>query len=294
MLLLLFSSQDASSSQQSARGGVQDNSRYQNKTMEQGNNNSYAGGYNRGGTAAPQQQVPSTQVYRPPHMQNRMNTPNGNFSNNNNMSDGYRGPVNPGTGYSQQNYGNSYAGGNVHMPQQQAYYGQPPPQMYHQPMSNNYQQMGHMARPMNPAQTYDNRAYGQASQQQMPMQNRSFNDMSQVQSSYNRPGPNDGINQQQSGGRWDAILAERQMSTYSNSSSNSSYQRPRGGGGGGGYSNNYNNRNNGGYGGQRDNNYNRRDQGSNRAYHSHVGGQSGDMIGADWNTPLPPNPTLER
>lgn len=290
--------QDASTSQQSTRGGIQDNSRYQNKNVEQGNNNnSYAGGYNRGG-APPQQQVSSTQAYRPPHMQNRMNVPNGNFSNNNNMSGGYRAPVNASSGYSQQSYGNNYGGGSVPLPpQQQTYYGQPSPQMYHQPISNNYQQMGHMARPMNPAQTYDNRAYGQASQQQMPMQNRSFNDMSQVQSSYNRSGPNDEINQQQqqTGGRWDAILAERQMSTYSNTSSNSSYQRGRGGGG---YSNNYNNRNNrdnnGGYGGQRDNNYNRRDQGSSRAYHSHVGGQSGDMVGADWNAPLPPNPTLER
>lgn len=88
---------------------------------------------------------------------------------------GYRAPVNPGQGYSQPNYGNNYAGNNVHLPtQQQSYYGQPQPQMYHQPIANNYQQMGHMPRQLNPAaQTYDNRAYGQPSQQQMPMQNRS-------------------------------------------------------------------------------------------------------------------------
>ncbi len=116
--------------------------------------------------------------------------------------------------------------------------------------------------------------------------------MSQIQPTYNRQGPNGGVNQQATGGRWDAILAERQTSSY-NSSGTNSYQR-----GGGGFSGNYNNRNardnNGGYGGQRDNNYGRRDHESHRPYHSHVGGQSGDTVGADWNTPLPPNPSLER
>lgn len=114
-------------------------------------------------------------------------------------------------------------------------------------------------------------------------------------SSYNRQDPNGAGNQQQQqagGGRWDAILAERQTSTYTNSGNNS-YQRS-----GSGYSGNYNNRNNrdnnGGYGGQRDNNYGRRDQNSYRPFHSHVGGQSGDAPGADWNTPLPANPNLER
>ena len=83
------------------------------------------------------------------------------------------------------------------------------------------------------------------------------------------------------------------MSTQSTSSGNSSHQR-----GGSGYSGTYTNRNgrdnNSGYGGQRDNNYGRRDQEPHRPYHSHVGGQSGDTVGADWNTPLPPNPNLER
>ena len=115
-------------------------------------------------------------------------------------------------------------------------------------------------------------------------------------SSHNRQGSNDGGgNQQSSGGRWDAILADRKNPTYPNSGNNS-YQRT-----GSGVSGNYNNRNNrdnngsyGGYGGQRDNNYGRRDQTSHRPFHSHVGGQSGDATGADWNTPLPPNPNLER
>lgn len=57
--------------------------------------------------------------------------------------------------------------------QQQQYYGQMAPQqqpMYHQPMSNNYQQM---ARPVNPPQALDTRSYGSPLQQQMPVQNRS-------------------------------------------------------------------------------------------------------------------------
>jgi hypothetical protein len=115
-------------------------------------------------------------------------------------------------------------------------------------------------------------------------------------SSYNRQGPNgSGGNQQAGGGRWDAIIADRKNPTHSNSGNNS-YQRT-----GSGVSGNYNNRNNrdnngsyGGYGGQRDNNYGRRDQTTYRPFHSHVGGQSGDTAGADWNTPLPANPNLER
>lgn len=94
------------------------------------------------------------------------------------------------------------------------------------------------------------------------------------------------------GGRWDAILAERQTSNYNSGNSNN-YQR--------GFSGNYNNRNardnnsgGGGYAGQRDNNYNRRDHESHKPFHSHVGGQSGDATGADWNTPLPSNANLER
>jgi hypothetical protein len=72
-------SQDAKPSQQrSSRGGSYENSRFQNNNSEQGNNdNAYAGGYNRGGAplSQQQQQPTSTQVYRPPHMQNRMNIP---------------------------------------------------------------------------------------------------------------------------------------------------------------------------------------------------------------------------
>jgi hypothetical protein len=114
--------------------------------------------------------------------------------------------------------------------------------------------------------------------------------MSQHQSTYNRQGPNGGINQQTGGGgRWDAIIAERQTTSFSNSGNNT-HQRP-----GSGFSGNRNNRdNNGGYGGQRDNNYGRRDHEPHKPFHSHVGGQSGDALGADWNTPLPPNPNLER
>ena len=127
-----------------------------------------------------------------------------------------------------------------------------------------------------------------------------FNDMSQMQQTYTRQGPTGSMNEQEpqqpAGGRWDAILADRQNSSYS-AGGNNSYPRG-GGGGGGGYSGNYNNRNgrdnNGGFGGPRENNYGRRDQESHRPYHSHVGGQSGDAVGADWNTPLPANANLER
>ncbi|CAF3470145.1 unnamed protein product [Rotaria sp. Silwood1] len=67
---------------------------------------------------------------------------------------------------------------------------------------------------------------------------------------------------------------------------------------GSGFSNNYNNRNGrensgGSYSGQRDNNYGRRDYEPHRPYHSHVGGQSSDAVGHDWNIPLPPNANLE-
>ncbi len=96
----------------------------------------------------------------------------GNTSNNGNSSGGYR-----GASPSQQNYGNNYSGGNAlnshsHPPSQQPYYGQPPQQMYHQPMSNAYQQIGQIPRPMNTPQPLDARGYGQPSQNQMPIQNR--------------------------------------------------------------------------------------------------------------------------
>jgi hypothetical protein len=69
---MLFYSQDTKSSQQQVRGATFENSKYQNNSNEHGNNdNNYAGGYNRGGVT--QQQQSSTQVYRPPHLQNRMN-----------------------------------------------------------------------------------------------------------------------------------------------------------------------------------------------------------------------------
>ena len=101
---------------------------------------------------------------------------------------------------------------------------------------------------------------------------------------------NSAVSQDAAGGRWDAIRADRQVSSFGGNSQ--SYQR-----GGGGFSGNYNNRynrDNSGYGGQRENNYGRRDQESHRPYHSHVGGQSGDTTGADWSTSLPANANLER
>lgn len=104
---------------------------------------------------------------------------------------------------------------------------------------------------------------------------------------------NPAIAQDAAGGRWDAILADRQVSSFGGNTQ--SYQR--GGGGGGGFSGNYSqryNRDNSGYGGQRENSYGRRDQEAHRPYHSHVGAQSGDTTGADWNTSLPANANLER
>ena len=120
-----------------------------------------------------------------------------------------------------------------------------------------------------------------------------FTDAPPLQSNFARPGPPSGASMGQQGaggGRWDAILADRQSSTQSSGNGNT-YQR--------GSSGNYNNRNvrdnnSGGYGGQRDNHYNRRDNDSQKPFHSHVGGQSGDTAGADWNTSLPPNPNLEK
>ena len=63
-----FCSETAKSSQQSC-GRTYENSKYRNKKDEHDNN--YAGEYNRGG--APQRQQQTTQVYRPPHRQHRMN-----------------------------------------------------------------------------------------------------------------------------------------------------------------------------------------------------------------------------
>ncbi|UJR23740.1 hypothetical protein I4U23_026717 [Adineta vaga] len=285
--------QDKKSSQQQIRGGTFENSRLQNNEHgNNNNNNNYAGGYNRGGIP---QQPTSSQAYRPPHLQNRVNMQNGNNGNN---TGNYRGQVNTGPPPSQQNYGNTL---HSHPPpaQQQQYYGQvmpPQQQLYHQPISNSYQQMGQIPRPMNPTQSLDTRAYGPPPQQQIPIQNRSFTDVSQLQQNFPRQSSASGApagQPAQTGGRWDAILAERQTSSFSSASNNNNNQR--------GFSGNYNNRNtrennynSGGFGGQRDNNYHRRDQDSHKPFHSHVGGQSGDATGADWNTPLPANANLER
>jgi len=283
---MMSNEQDAKPAQKPSRGGPYDKSKFQNNNNnEQGNSdNTYAGGYNRGGGGSSSQQPSSAaQVYRPPHAQNRTNVPNGNFDNNGNMSDGYQRRGSNGPPSAQANYGNNYGGDNNTRPppSQQSYSGQPPPQTYNQSGPNTYQQMG--PRSMNPSQSFDNRGFGQNPQHRMPMQNRSYNDSSNQQSSYNRQGPNGGGNQQATGGRWDAIIADRHTS------------QPRTGGN---YSGNYNNRNNrdnnGGYGGQRDNNYNRRDHETHKPFHSHVGGQSGDASGTDWNTSLPANPNLER
>lgn len=70
---MLFSSQDTKSSQQQSRGDTYENSRYQNNNNEHGSNDdNYTGVYNCGGVPQEQQQS-SAQVYRPPHLQNRMN-----------------------------------------------------------------------------------------------------------------------------------------------------------------------------------------------------------------------------
>lgn len=99
---------------------------------------------------------------------------------------------------------------------------------------------------------------------------------------------NGNVGQQQgTGGRWDAILAERKSSNHNSGNSNNYHRQ------GSGFSNNYNNSRN-----PRENSdsryNNRRDQDSHRAFHSHVGGQSSDATGTDWNTPLPANVNLER
>ncbi|CAM4791624.1 unnamed protein product [Rotaria magnacalcarata] len=298
--------QEPKSSPQQTRGDANENSKYQNNNEHGSNDNNYAGGYNRAGV--PQQQ-PSTQVYRPPHLQNRMNSQNGNYSNNGNTTGGYQASANVGPPSSQQNYGNNYsAGGNnihSHPPSQQTYYGQTPQiqpqqQIYPQSVPNNYQQMGQGPRQMTASPSVDNRSYNQSSQHQTQVQNRSFNDVSQLPQSFARQGSNGSSGsanagqQPSTGGRWDAILAERQTSNQSSGNGNSHHR------GTGGLTNNYNNRNgrdnsgSGGYGGQRDNNYGRRDHEPHRPYHSHVGGQSSDATGSDWSVPLPANANLER
>ena len=107
----------------------------------------------------------------------------GNYGHKSNITSDYRGSINAGTPSLQQNYGNSYGGGNTFHappPPQPPYYGQPPPQMapqhsqmYHQPISNVYQQMGQIPRPLNLPQQLDTRDYGQSLHHQMSMQNRS-------------------------------------------------------------------------------------------------------------------------
>ncbi|CAF2084346.1 unnamed protein product [Rotaria magnacalcarata] len=312
----MINDQDTKPTQQPIYVGSFENSRFQNNNSEQGNtDNTYVGGYSRGGGPPPLKQQPplpqnsSTQVYRPPHMQHRMNMPNGNYGNNGSMAGGYGGSMNVGPPPPQQNYSNNFGAGNTlhhhhhpSLPPQQSYYGQPqmapqPTQIYHQPMSNSYQQIGQIPRPMNPPQPLDTRGYGQPLQHQIQLPNRSFNDMSQIQQTYNHQDPSGILNQASSqhttGGRWDAIRADRETS-YHNSSGSNTYQRGASGFSGNNKNRNGRDNNNNSYGGQRDNNYGRRDRTAHKPYHSHVGGQSGDITGADWNTPLPPNPNLER
>lgn len=229
--------QEIKSSQTFSRGATFENSKYQKQpnTTEHGN-----GDNNKSNHSG---------VYRPPHMQNRMNN---NTSNGNNGAGSYRGgsmnsaaPNNYGNAHHQQNY------------------------------------------------------YGQSSQQQNSFYRSTTN--SQQQNFANRPPTNNGASNTNAstaaaaaaaaaaagGGRWDAIIAERnQAANYQRSSS--------------GYSNNnYNHRNvrensQGRYGSGSASSGHRRDHESHRPFHSHVGGQSGDVPGADWSTPLPPNPNLER
>jgi hypothetical protein len=131
------------------------------------------------------------------------------------------------------------------------------------------------------------------------------NDPNAMQQNFNRPHSNMGGNgsaaPSSGGGRWAAIIAERQTNSFGPGAGNnaggqsSNYSR-----GGGSYSNNYgsnrNNRDNSGgrFGGQRDNHYNRREQDSHRPFHSHVGSQSSDGMDADWSKLLPANANLER
>lgn len=68
----------------------------------------------------------------------------------------------------------------AHPPGQQTFYGQGAApmaphqaQIYHQSMPNAYQQMGTMAHPMNPPQTFENRGYDPNYQASIPMANRS-------------------------------------------------------------------------------------------------------------------------
>jgi hypothetical protein len=79
---LLSSRDNKSPQQQQVRGSSYENTRFQNSNNDQGNKDGlYAGGYNRAGEAPPppppqqQQLSASSQVYRPPHMQHRMNAP---------------------------------------------------------------------------------------------------------------------------------------------------------------------------------------------------------------------------
>ena len=73
--MLVYCSQETKSSQPATRGGTFENSKYQKNNNEQGSSDAaYAGGYNRA-DAASQPSQSTGQVYRPPHMQNRVNVP---------------------------------------------------------------------------------------------------------------------------------------------------------------------------------------------------------------------------
>jgi len=221
--------QELKSSQNLSRGTTFENSKFQKQQQQNPNENGNGDNNNKTNHAG---------VYRPPHIQNRMNSAGGNGSGASSSS--YRG-----------SHANSYD--NTHQNHHQ-----------HGSASNHY---GQSSQNSFYRSNNDNRSFGQQQQQQQ-------------QNYPNRPAST--TNNNASGnGRWDAIIAERNQVA--------NFQRPAAG-----YANtNYNHRNgregNGSAGGHR-----RDHETSYRPFHSHVGGQSGDTTGADWNTPLPPNANLER
>lgn len=223
IFLFISFSQELKSSQNFSRGTTFENSKFQKQQQQNPNENGNGDNNNKTNHAG---------VYRPPHIQNRMNNAGGNAS-----SSSYRGSH-------ANNYGNTHQNHHQHGSSSN-HYGQSSQNSFYR--SNN-----------------DNRSFGH--QQQQNYSNR----------------PASTTNNNASGtGRWDAIIAERNQVA--------NFQRPSSG-----YSNNnYNHRNgregNGSSGGHR-----RDHEAAYRPFHSHVGGQSGDTTGADWNTPLPPNANLER
>ena len=70
------SSQNAKPSQPQSRGSAYESTRFPNTSDELGtNDNLYAGGYSRNVPPQHSHLSASSQVYRPPHIQNRMNVP---------------------------------------------------------------------------------------------------------------------------------------------------------------------------------------------------------------------------